>query len=132
MKKRTFLFILVLISVAHLSYSDINQRPGHDLTAQQHKLDEAIAEYKKAIEINPANATAHYNLGLAYVQKRMLDEAIAEIQIAISLCPDYAMAHTGLGLAYVQKGLLDEAISELTLRIRLSSCSRGRAKVRRS
>jgi tetratricopeptide (TPR) repeat protein len=33
------------------------------------KADEAIAEYKKAIEIDPDYASAHYNLGLAYYKK---------------------------------------------------------------
>ena len=33
-------------------------------------VDEAIAEFKKAIGIKPNHANAHYNLGIAYGVKR--------------------------------------------------------------
>ena len=35
------------------------------------KYDEAIDCYKKAIEINPDYAKAHFNLGVAYYKKKM-------------------------------------------------------------
>ena len=39
------------------------------LTAKQ--SDEAIIEFKKAIEINPNDALAHFNLGATYVNNKM-------------------------------------------------------------
>jgi Flp pilus assembly protein TadD/parvulin-like peptidyl-prolyl isomerase len=75
-------------------------------------LDEAILEYKKAIDINPNDAKARNNLGLAYYDKGMLDEAILECKKAIDINPNDAKAHCGLGLAYYDKGMLDEAILE--------------------
>ena len=33
------------------------------------RLDEAVAEYKKALSINPNHAKAHYNLGNAYLKE---------------------------------------------------------------
>ena len=40
-------------------------------------LDGAIACYKKAIELDPKDAMAHNNLGIAHDGKGQVDEAIA-------------------------------------------------------
>ena len=56
----------------------------------KNQLDEAIAEFKKAIELDPKDAIAHYNLGIALQAKNHLDEAIAEYRKAIELDPNYA------------------------------------------
>ena len=75
--------------------------------------DEAIAEYKKAIKINPNYAEAHCVLGLVYAYKGgMFDEAIAEYKKAIEINPNYAEAHYNLGAVYRRKGMFDEAIAE--------------------
>ena len=52
------------------------------------QLDEAIAEYRKAVELDPDIADSHNNLGLALYGKGQLDEAIAEYRKAIELGPD--------------------------------------------
>ena len=62
------------------------------------QLDEAIACYKKAIELDPKFATAHSNLGIALKAKGQLDEAIACFKKAIELDPKFAMAHYNLGI----------------------------------
>ena len=63
----------------------------------QGKLDEAIAEYRKAIRLKPDLAEAHHNLGIALASQGKLDEAIAEYRKAIRLKPDVAEAHINLG-----------------------------------
>lgn len=85
--------------------------------ADKEMYNEAISEYKKAIETNPQYAEAHYNLGNAYYGKGMFDkwkynEAIAEYKKAIEINPQYAEAHNSFGKAYYQKKMYDEAISE--------------------
>ncbi len=49
--------------------------------------DEAVAEFKKAIKINPNYAGAHHSLGVAYGSRGMYDEAVAEFKEAIMTCP---------------------------------------------
>jgi tetratricopeptide (TPR) repeat protein len=75
-------------------------------------VDEAIAEYGKAIELDPKHVNAHNGLGDALRDKGRVDEAIAEYGKAIELDPKYAYAHNGLGDALRDKGHVDEAIAE--------------------
>ena len=72
------------------------QQPGHALK-DKGQVDEAIACYKKAIELDPKFAMAHDNLGTALKDKGQLDEAIACYKKAIELDPKFAMAHNNLG-----------------------------------
>lgn len=59
---------------------------GSMLTALD-KRGSAAAAYKKAIEIDYANARAHYNLGAIYDAERHYDDAIEQYKIALSLDP---------------------------------------------
>ena len=61
------------------------------------RIDEAIAHYQKALEIQPGNAEAHNNLGLALAGCGRKDEAIGHLKKALEIKPDYAEAHFNLG-----------------------------------
>ena len=63
------------------------------------QLDEAIACFRKAIELDPKNAAAHIALGNCLHAKGQSDEAIACYQKAIELDPKKAEAHSNLGNA---------------------------------
>jgi tetratricopeptide (TPR) repeat protein len=86
---------------------------------EQGQLDEAVAEFKEAIQLDPEFVEAHYNLGLAYADQGEFELAIAEQEAAIELAPDLAEAHNGLGLAYYELERVDEAIAEYEEAIRL-------------
>ncbi len=78
----------------------------------QGKLDDAIAEYKRAISINSNDVDAHYNLGNVYKDQDKLDDAIKEYQKVICIRPNHACAHCRLGAAYASKDELDLVIAE--------------------
>ena len=61
------------------------------------QLDEAIASYRKAIELDPKLAMAHTDLGNALLDKGQTDQAIASYRRAIELDPKDANAYGGLG-----------------------------------
>ena len=82
--------------------------------------DEAVAEFKKAIEVNPNLAEAHNSLGAAYANKGMLDEAIAEYKKTIEINPNHDMAHNNLGIVYAYKGMPDKAIVEFKKAIEIN------------
>src|SRR5579859_3019829 len=58
--------------------------------------DDAIANYRKALEIEPNDAVTHYDLALALKYKGDTREALKEFQAALSLRPKWAAAHRGL------------------------------------
>ena len=57
-----------------------------------HDYDRAIADYTKAIEIDPKFADAYYNRGLAYCYKQDYDRAITDYTKAIEIDPKFAIA----------------------------------------
>jgi protein O-mannosyl-transferase len=75
------------------------------------RVDEAIAQYQKALEINADNAEVHNNLGMDLMEKGKADEAIAHFQEALQIKPDFAEAHFNLGNTLREKGRMDEAIT---------------------
>jgi tetratricopeptide (TPR) repeat protein len=85
----------------------------------QKKLDEAIAEYRKAIELDPKFAITHNNLGKALAAQGKFDEALAEHRKAIELDSKYADAYVNLGGGLRELKKLDEAIAEYRKAIEL-------------
>ncbi len=82
------------------------------ILAERGQVDEAIVQYRKAVEIKPDYAEAHYSLGVVLARRGQVDEAIAQYQKAVEIKPDYAEALNNLGLALAQCGRLNEAIAE--------------------
>jgi tetratricopeptide (TPR) repeat protein len=65
------------------------------------QYNDAANALKRAVEIEPTNASAHFNLGLALYNARRYSEAIQSYQTVIKLRPELAAAHFNLGLTYV-------------------------------
>jgi tetratricopeptide (TPR) repeat protein len=76
------------------------------------QVDQAIAQYQKALEIQPRSALFHFNLGVAFAQKGQVDKAIEQYQKAVDLQPDYLQARNNLGDALLRTGRTDEAIAQ--------------------
>jgi Flp pilus assembly protein TadD len=68
-----------------------------------------MAEYQKALEIDPNQAAVRANLGGAYFQNGDLEGAIRENLKALELNPSFALAHNNLLHAYRAKGDLEAA-----------------------
>ena len=77
--------------------------------ADRGNLDEAIVNFKKAIELNSDYAQGHYNLGTAYYQKGMKDEAITAYRLALTINPDYAKVYKNLAIHYYLSGDFKQA-----------------------
>ena len=72
--------------------------------------ERAITSLNKAVELDPKQASHHFNLGQAWARSKKQDEAIASYQKAVELDPTYALAYLYLGNALRAEGNLDEAI----------------------
>ena len=62
----------------------------------EHRIDDAIAYYRRAISTQPDYAPAYNNLGTALREQRRIDEAVASYQQALQLQPEFATAHFNL------------------------------------
>ena len=73
----------------------------------------ARASFKQNLEaatLNPADASAHYNLGLIHQQRGELEEARKRFERAIEIDADEVDAHYQLGRIAREQGRLSEAI----------------------
>jgi tetratricopeptide (TPR) repeat protein len=75
------------------------------------RYQEAVTEYRRAIELDPKYATPHNGLGNVYGDLGRHEEAIAAYQRAIELDPKYTYPHNGLGNVYADLGRYEEAIA---------------------
>ncbi|MCX5666859.1 MAG: tetratricopeptide repeat protein [Candidatus Omnitrophica bacterium] len=73
------------------------------------EFDKAIAEFNKAIEVNPNDPLAFYNRGSAYDCKRDYDKAISDYSKAIELNPKFATAYNSRAIDYYYKKDYDKA-----------------------
>ena len=76
------------------------------------RVDEALAHFQKAVEIDPNFARAQVSLGAAFFQIGRADEAITHFQKALTMeiTPDPSAVYYDLGIALLQQGRVDEAI----------------------
>ncbi|MEZ4487346.1 MAG: tetratricopeptide repeat protein [Cyanobacteriota/Melainabacteria group bacterium] len=63
------------------------------------KLDQAISDYRAAIEANPELGQAHCNLGLIFNQRHEYDPALVEFRKALAINPKDAFTYNGIGAA---------------------------------
>jgi tetratricopeptide (TPR) repeat protein len=81
--------------------------------------DQAIANYHKALELEPNDALTHYNLALALKYKGEARQAVDEFEAALRLKPKWGDAEYGLGAAKYDLHDQPAAAKELQTAIRL-------------
>jgi superkiller protein 3 len=73
------------------------------------KLDEAVAEYRRAIEMNPQFSDALHGLAQARYAMEQFDATIEAAERILALDPDDVLAWTTISRAYQRKGMVPEA-----------------------
>ena len=74
--------------------------------------DAAIADFTKAIQLDPRNSAAYFNRGRILANKNNLDDAISDFSKAIDIDPRDAMAYSNRGVLRARKGDGDGAIAD--------------------
>ncbi|MFM6375379.1 MAG: tetratricopeptide repeat protein [Microcystis panniformis] len=80
---------------------------------QQKKYDLALAEFTKALNIDPRYAEAYLNRGFLYEQQEKPDLALSDYNQAININPRYAEAYGFRGLLYYSRQEREKAIRDL-------------------
>jgi TolB-like protein/DNA-binding winged helix-turn-helix (wHTH) protein len=86
------------------------------------QAEEAIAEMRRARELDPLSLDINAQLGVAYRDGRHADQAVEQCRKTLELDPNFEMAHWCLGLAYVAKGMYEEAVQELRTAVATGGC----------
>jgi eukaryotic-like serine/threonine-protein kinase len=76
------------------------------------RFEEAIAEGKRAIELDPLSPIINADLGQNLYTARRYDEAIAQLRKTLEIDPTFYYAHYNLGMALQRKGDVPAAIVE--------------------
>jgi len=88
------------------------------------QVEEAIAEIKKAQELDPLSLIINSLAAWTFYFARQYDHAIDECRKALELDSNFSWTRYRLGQVYERKGMFDEAIAELQEAKRLSQDNR--------
>src|SRR5581483_7862801 len=93
-----FLLVLLLLfsGPASAQTADTYRQRAIELSRNK-SWDEAIADYHKALALDPNDPPTHYNLALALKYKGDAKQASEEFEAALRLKPISAHAHYALG-----------------------------------
>ncbi|QDU39293.1 TPR repeat-containing protein YrrB [Maioricimonas rarisocia] len=81
---------------------------------RQGRLDEAMSEFDRSIELNPDFADTWNNRGLVRLMQNDLDAAEADFDRAIELRPDLAEPYANRGVVHRRRNQLGKAIADYT------------------
>lgn len=110
--------IVLLLSLPGMANAQSRSEEASERNSQgaklieQGKADEAIAEFRKAVSLDPNHTTARLNLAYTYDRQGRSEEAMSEYQKVVELDPKSHFAHNNLGVLHDKKGLYDEAIGQ--------------------
>ncbi|MBK5290395.1 MAG: tetratricopeptide repeat protein, partial [Acidobacteriia bacterium] len=93
------------------------------VNAGQH--EQAMAEYRRAIQLEPRNGDAHRRLGQALEQTGQLQESEAERVRSTEVAPADYRNFQSLGAFYFQRGRFTEAVVPMTQAVRLAPQEAG-------
>jgi Tfp pilus assembly protein PilF len=98
--------------------------------ARAGRLDEALAAFGRAIDLEPECAAAHNNTGLVHSQQHDSGKAIAAFRRAIALDDTNADYHVNLAAELLSSGAIDEAVAASKDALRLAPWDRQAAALR--
>lgn len=95
----------------------------HEFLLAMGWFDEAMAEIRRASELDPISPVINAALVLPLIHAGRYDQAIEHLKKVIDLDPDFYRTHLFLGAAYIQKREFSKAISALQVAMILSNGS---------
>lgn len=82
--------------------------------------DDAIAGFRRVVEMDPSHYQARTNLGVLLTSPSRIPEAIAQLQKAVALAPTSSPALSSLGIAYSMAGEHEKGVETLKKALKLS------------
>jgi tetratricopeptide (TPR) repeat protein len=115
------------------NYATAHQWYGNDSLSAMGRFEDAIAESRRAVELDPLSPIINADLGVTLYLARRYDAAEAQMRKTVAIDPSFFYAHYNLGIVLQLKGDLTGAISEFEKALQLNYDSfvvalRGAAK----
>lgn len=80
------------------------------------RFDEAVAAYKKAIELNPNFSWSYHSLGDVLLKLEKCEEAVAAYKKAVELNPDFSWVLSQFGRCFAETSAMGRSCCCLPLR----------------
>jgi len=94
------------------SYADAH-RLHAEVLWQTGRLNEAIAETKRILELDPISLGNNVDLGVEYFLARQYDQVMSQERKVLELDPNYIEAYYFRGISYLKKSMLEEGKADL-------------------
>ncbi len=104
--ERQYALVLSRFPLFHLAVTARGQ-----MLAQLGRNDEAVAEFRRAIELQPYHFDPHYQLARMLHKQGQIDEAIAEYRQTLRYRPGYPTVYNPLAELLQKCGRIEEAIA---------------------
>ncbi|MBI3950869.1 MAG: tetratricopeptide repeat protein [Acidobacteria bacterium] len=89
--------------------------------AMMGRSDEAMAEMRRAQELDPLSLIINTNVGWLYYFARQYDQAIGQCRKVLEMDANFFSARVKLGWTYEQRGMHEQAIAEFQTVLNVSS-----------
>ena len=100
--------------ISSKNISDAQEVAVHGRTlARSGKTEEALAEFEKALELDPYNAQALYGRGLIYQGEKQHEKAIEDFAAAHGLTPQRAEPLVARAVSYLAIDKVKDAVTDL-------------------
>ena len=100
--------------ISSKNISDAQEVAVHGRTlARSGKTEEALAEFEKALELDPYNAQALYGRGLIYQSEKQHEKAIEDFAAAHGLTPQRAEPLVARAVSYLAIDKVKDAVTDL-------------------
>ncbi len=91
----------------------------------QQEFEASIADFQRALEIDPDFGDVHQSLAHAYEKLGDYDSALEAAKRAAECNPDDFLTHTSLSIIYQRKGMIAEAEAEKATAAEIQQRSSG-------
>jgi Tfp pilus assembly protein PilF len=113
----------IILGSAYLGAVVPESADVHDILGVAHAtsgaMDEAIREFRTAVELEPDLARAHWHLGGALASRGRRKEALEPLRRSVELDPANGQAQYDLAIVLLQDGHVEEAIPHLRATLEL-------------
>jgi TolB-like protein/Tfp pilus assembly protein PilF len=102
------------------SYAPAHMWYGAMALRKTGRHEEAIAEQKRALELDPLSLLTNMALGAEFLSARQNDQAIEQERKTLEMDPNFITARLFLGYAYLQKSMYREGTAEFEKALAIS------------